>query len=288
MAKKKELGKGLSEILSGSWEEITDIRRIEMLSLDDIVPAESQARVEFDKDALQDLANSIMEQGVLEPILVRPLEKGFQLIAGERRWRASGLAGKKDIPAIILDVKDPSQLALIGLVENLQREDLNPVEEAVAFNDLSENYNMTQEEISKSVGKSRSVVANTMRILSLPSKIVDMVRNGRLSSGHTRVLLSVEDSIKQLRLATLAVTRGLSVERLSILAESDTKEGRKKRVIKKNDPKLLAIQEQLQETLATKVEITQAKKKIRLSIELYSEEELLKFVAILAKGTQES
>ncbi len=284
MVKKKELGKGLSDILGASWDEITDSRRIEMLSLKDIVPSDSQARKEFNEEALQDLANSIREQGVLEPILVRTVEDGFQLIAGERRFRASSIAGKEDIPAIILEIDDPSKIALIGLVENLQREDLNPVEEAGAFHELAEKHGMTQEEIARSVGKSRPVVANTMRILSLQDKIVDMVRAGKLTAGHTRVLLSIDDPVKQLRLAVLAVTRGLSVERLQILAEGETKTGKRKKSVQRTDPKLEALSEQLQESLATKVEITRTKKKGRLTIEFYNEDELMRLVSLLGRN----
>ncbi|MFP4458299.1 MAG: ParB/RepB/Spo0J family partition protein [Candidatus Zixiibacteriota bacterium] len=272
-AKKKALDRGLGAILGDQWQDDINQLSISMIPLSDIIPGEHQVRTHFDDKGLESLAQSIKEQGVLEPILLHLKDGKYEIIAGERRWRASKIADIDEIPAIIVDIDDPQKLSLIGLVENIQRENLNVIEEAHAYKALRDKYNMTQEQIAESVGRSRPVIANTLRILSLPEKIQEMVRDGLLSAGHTRILLSIDDPHRQLRLALLTVRKGLSVERLSQIAANDPTKPRKK-ASKKLDPELAALADELQESLATKVEISKGKKKGKLVIEFYDNDEL--------------
>ena len=217
MAKKSSgLGRGLDAIfldntLSAERENKGGVLSIKLSLID---PRSDQPRKYFDKDALATLASSIEKHGVFQPILVREYGLGrYQIIAGERRFRASKLAGLTEIPAIVLE-KDDEQTARIALVENLQREDLNPVEEAMAYRSLAEEYDMTQEELSEQVGKSRSAIANTLRLLDLPEEVLALVANRTLSQGHARTLLGLRETDDILPLAKLAIEQDLSVRRL--------------------------------------------------------------------------
>ena len=217
MAKKSSgLGRGLDAIfLDNTLSEQREGRGgVLSLKLSLIDPRSDQPRKHFDKDALNALAISIEKHGVFQPILVREYGMGrYQIIAGERRFRASKIAGMSEIPAIVLE-KDDEQTARIALVENLQREDLNPVEEAMAYRSLAEEYDMTQEELSEQVGKSRSAIANTLRLLDLPEEVLSLVANRTLSQGHARTLLGLRDPEAILPLAKLAIEQDLSVRRL--------------------------------------------------------------------------
>jgi ParB family chromosome partitioning protein len=219
MAKKKNagLGRGLNAIfLENAINEETQNNEnmVSHLKLSQIDPKSDQPRKHFDKEALEQLSASIMENGLLQPILVREYGDGrYQIIAGERRFRASKLAGLSEIPAIVLD-KDDRKVAEIALIENIQREDLNPVEEAMAFRALIKEYDLTQEELSEKVGKSRSAIANTMRLLDLPDEILTMVAAGELSAGHARTLLGVKDRDNMLILADKTVEFDYSVRQL--------------------------------------------------------------------------
>lgn len=215
MAKKNSgLGRGLDAIfLDNSLnEEVTHSEdQISKLRISLIDPKSDQPRKYFDKEALEQLANSIVENGLLQPILVREYGEGrYQIIAGERRFRASKIAGLTEIPAIVLD-KDDRKAAQIALIENIQREDLNPIEEALAYKSLAEEYDMTQEELSIKVGKSRSAIANMMRLLDLPEEIITLVASGELSAGHARTLLGVKDRDNMITLADRAIAEDLSV-----------------------------------------------------------------------------
>ena len=218
MAKKNSgLGRGLDAIFfDNAIEESNEEREnsISKLKISLVDPKSDQPRKYFDKEALEELADSISENGLLQPILVREYGEGrYQIIAGERRFRASKLAGLTEIPAIVLDKSDKAA-AEIALIENIQREDLNPIEEASAYKSLAEEYNMTQEEVSTRVGKSRSAVANAMRLLDLPEAVLAMVAAGELSAGHARTLLGVKDPDDMLLLAQLASEQEFSVRRL--------------------------------------------------------------------------
>ena len=211
------LGRGLDAIFldnSIEEEEIGGENKVSQIKLSMIDPKSDQPRKYFDKEALEELASSIAENGLLQPILVREYgDSRYQIIAGERRFRASKLAGLSEIPAIVLD-KDDRKVAEIALIENIQREDLNPVEEAMAFRALIKEYDLTQEELSEKVGKSRSAIANTMRLLDLPDEILTMVAAGDLSAGHARTLLGVKDRDNMLILADKTVELDYSVRQL--------------------------------------------------------------------------
>ena len=215
--KNSGLGRGLDAIfLENTLEKESENgeNRISMLKLSLVDPKSDQPRKNFDKDALEELADSIAQNGVLQPILVREYGTGrYQIIAGERRFRASKIAGLTEIPAIVLD-KDDRKAAEIALIENIQREDLNPVEEAMAFRALSEEYLLTQEELSLKVGKSRSAVANAMRLLALPDEVLLLVASGELSAGHARTLLGLKDRDNMLALAEKVIVSDLSVRQL--------------------------------------------------------------------------
>ncbi len=216
MPRKKNsgLGRGLDAIfLDNSLvdEESANEGKVISLKLSMIDPRADQPRKNFDEQALQGLADSILKNGVFQPILVREYGEGrYQIIAGERRFRASKMAGLSEIPALILD-KDNQKTAQIALIENIQREDLNPVEEAMAYRSLADEYNMTQEQLSSEVGKSRSAIANAMRLLDLPDEVLALVAGGALSAGHARTLLGVKDKANMLPLATACIEKSWSV-----------------------------------------------------------------------------
>lgn len=218
MAKKNSgLGRGLDAIFldnSLNEETVHSEDRISKLRISQIDPKSDQPRKHFDKETLEQLANSIVENGLLQPILVREYGEGrYQIIAGERRFRASKLAGLTEIPAIVLE-KDDRKAAQIALIENIQREDLNPIEEALAYKSLSEEYDMTQEELSIKVGKSRSAIANMMRLLDLPDEILTFVASRELSAGHARTLLGVKNRDDMILLADRVIAEDLSVRAL--------------------------------------------------------------------------
>ena len=211
------LGRGLDAIFldnSIDEEEVGGENKISKIKLSMIDPKSDQPRKYFDKEALEELAASISENGLLQPILVREYaDSRYQIIAGERRFRASKLAGLSEIPAIVLD-RDDRKVAEIALIENIQREDLNPVEEAMAFRALIKEYDLTQEELSEKVGKSRSAIANTMRLLDLPDEVLTMVASGDLSAGHARTLLGVKNRDDMLILADRTIEFDYSVRQL--------------------------------------------------------------------------
>ncbi len=289
MGKRKALGKGLEALLPGSVAEVLSGDEILSIPIDEISPNPEQPRRKFDEESLQSLANSIKAQGVLQPILVVKTEDGFELVAGERRLRASRLAEKKRIPALILKEKDPTALFFFSLVENLQREDLNPIEEASAYKHLIDDFGLTQEQIANRVGKSRSAVANSLRLLTLPQQIQDYISEGKLSAGHARAILAAEEEDRMLRLARLAITRGLSVERLDIIArkEKPSPRHRKKKggkIEKKTlSPEIEALQEELSQYFGTKVVIENRAQGGSILIDFYSKDDLMRIVELISE-----
>ena len=222
--KKSGLGRGLGSLLADNSIEENSAAQAVKLNILDIEPNKEQARKQFDEAALSELADSIAQHGVLQPLLVRPiLGGGYQLIAGERRWRASRIAGLTQVPVVIKELSD-DEAAVISLIENLQREDLNPVEEAFGFASLIKDFNLTQEEAAKRVGKSRPVVANALRILKLPESVLDLVRENKLSAGHARAIAAVEDEKTVLLIAETVVAKGLSVRATEKMVKALTAE----------------------------------------------------------------
>lgn len=276
------LGRGLSALIPDISTEI-DKKDIITIDLKNIYPNQDQPRRVFDEEKIKILSESIKNYGVLQPIVLKPDDKGkYMIIAGERRYRASKLARKSDIPAVIKDIpmKDIMEIALI---ENLQREELNPIEEALAYRSLIKNYEVTQEEISEAVGKSRPHITNTLRLLNLPQKIMDMIDQGQITAGHGKALLRVNDENLQLELANKVIAEELSVRVTEALAkkicEDNIKEVPKKS--KEKDVFIVDVEEKLRNIFGTKVNISKGKKKGKIEIEYYNEDDLNNIVSML-------
>lgn len=274
MAKKLGgLGKGLGAIFLENDNE--DGGGSVMLNISEIEPNRSQPRKEFDEKALSELAESISKHGLLQPLLVRPLTLGgYQIVAGERRYRACQMAGLKDIPVIIRELGDTETMEL-ALIENLQREDLTPLEEAEGYNVLMTEHGFTQDEVAQSVGKSRPAVANALRLLKLPNSIAEYLKEGKISAGHARALLSLDNEKDMLELANLIVQKDLSVRQVEKLCKAKPKIQNEQKPEKK--PSFYSMVElALAESLGRKISISKSKGKKGgvLQIEFYSDEEL--------------
>lgn len=278
---KKGLGKGL-ESLFGGIDTTSSGETVVELKVSEVEPDRNQPRRDFDEVKLAELASSIKEHGVITPIIVKKLETGFyQIVAGERRWRASKIAEMKTIPAIVREM-DKAELYEISMIENLQRQDLNPVEEAKGYKRLTEEFNLTQEQISKRLGKSRSSVANSLRILNLPKEIVSMLESSQLSFGHAKVLLSCDDEKKQIALANRVIAENLSVRELEQeLKSPEKKESKPKKVDLNMKLALKAYEEKVTKGLSTKVKIVGNKNKGKIEIEYYGTDDLERIVGLM-------
>ena len=284
MAAKKKLGKGLDAIFGQDIDSfLSEIEESaekngsgkDELKISEIRPNPYQPRKEFDEKGLEELAGSIRENGVFQPILVRKSLQGYELVAGERRLRASRMADKDTIPAIIVDFDD-RQMMEISLLENIQRKDLTPIEEASAYQQLIRKLGYTQDELAKRLGKSRTNVANMLRLLSLPDEVKQLVNEGKLSYGQARTLLSVENEEDMIALAKRAIREGLSVRELEKLTSKKT-DGRKRPEEKKKDPFVADVIDRLQKKFGTKVEI----KNKALSISYTDNEDLNRILEII-------
>lgn len=283
--KKRGLGKGLSALISE--EVVIDDNKsskefIENIDINLIIPNENQPRREFHKEALSDLTNSIKAHGLIQPIIVRKVKNKYEIIAGERRFRASKAAGLKEIPCILKDINTESS-AKIALIENVQREDLNPIEEAFAYKKLMGDYNLTQEEVANEVGKSRSYIANTVRLLNLGEEIIDYISKGELTSGHGKALLGIKDKKEQLLAAEKIIANNLNVRQTEEM--TNKKSGTIKKINNKNskDPHIIDLEESLMRTLGTKVNLIQGDKKGKIEIEYYGYEDLERIIDVLTK-----
>lgn len=273
--KKGGLGKGLDALfLDNSTEEKGGSVTV---NINDIEPNRDQPRKDFDEEALRELADSIALHGVIQPLLVRPIsDGGYQLVAGERRWRASRMAGLTEVPVFIREMSD-RQVAEVALIENLQREDLNPLEEAKGYAQLMKDYSLTQEQVAKSVGKSRPAVANAMRILELPEEVLEYVRAGKLSAGHARTLLPVKDKETLLKLAEDIVLKGISVREAERIVKALLNPKKEKSPAKKakRDPWYDECELAIKAELGRKAEIHVAKgNRGTIEIEFFSKEDL--------------
>ena len=280
MISRRGLGKGLGALIPESEE--SDRNSIVEIKITDIEANDKQPRKAFNDATLADLSESIKEHGVVQPIIVRKLGSSYQIVAGERRWRAARLAGKKTIPAIIKECSNLEVMEL-ALIENLQREDLNSIEEAMAYKSLIEEYNMTQEEISKKIGKSRPAIANSLRLLQLPQEIKNMIAEGKISQGHARALLSISEEKKQLDMAEKIIAQQLNVRQIEKLAK-DTKQKKKKEVLTDAyQIEINQLEERLRAVLGTKVTIHHRKNRGSIEIEYYSDEEFDRIFELLEK-----
>ena len=285
MATKKKggLGKGLDALFMDNTTESGPVT----LRIAEIEPNREQPRKEFDESALADLADSIREHGVIQPLLVRPMPTGgYQLVAGERRWRASRMAGLTEVPVVIRELSDHETMEL-ALIENLQRQDLNPMEEALGYQSLMNEYAMTQEQVSKVIGKSRPAIANSLRLLSLPTPVVELVREGKLSAGHGRALLALDSEEAILEAAELAVKKGMSVRETEKLAQQTKKEP-KKPVLKPEDTYYKELELALTQVLGRQVSVTAKGKTRRLSVEFFDKDDLAALVEKLCVGHEEA
>lgn len=251
-----------------------------------IRPNPFQPREDFNQDSIDKLAQSIKEKGIIQPLLVRRKGDQFELIAGERRFRAAKLLGLKELPIIIKDVSDQDSLEL-ALIENIQRESLNPIEEAHAYQYLIDKFNLTQERISEVLGKARTSITNTLRLLKLPQEIREELKKGRISFGHGRVLLEIEDQNVQRRFAQEVIAKDLSVRELESLVKMRRVKIPKRKIgTGLRDPQVAVFEERLQHVLATKVRISKRKKRGHILIEFYSEEDLERIVTIFKGGNR--
>jgi ParB family chromosome partitioning protein len=274
MAQRKALGRGLNALLGTPDLETDQLREIDT---DRIIPNSHQPRKNFDEDALNELANSIREHGIVQPIVVRPLEDGFfQLIAGERRWRASQRAGLARLPAVVRDAAEDSALEL-ALIENLQREDLNPMEEAQAYERLITDFGLTQEEVARRVGKNRATIANMLRLLRLPPEVQQWLRENRLTTGHAKALLSLSDLDAILDSAKKIIQGNYSVRQAEALVArhannslKDDPAGDRGAV----DPNVKAAIHALEQALGTKVTVQESGGKGKIELHFFSFEEM--------------
>lgn len=265
-----------------------------LVAVKEIVANQYQPRRLFDEDALNELVQSIRQYGVLQPIVVRKTMQGFELVAGERRWRASQRAGLKEIPAVIKELTD-GEMMEIALIENIQRENLNPIEEAAAYRRLMEEFGLTQEEVARKIGRSRSLIANTVRMLNLAPAVQDHVSRGTLSMGQVRPLLALEDFELQLELAETIIAEGLSsrdaeelVKRVSRAAKRADKETDSIKVENVHSVFVEEAEDQLKMMLGTQVRIKPGKLKSKIEIEFYSQDDLDRIVETLTNTMQTS
>jgi ParB family chromosome partitioning protein len=274
--KERGLGRGLDALFSTENEGYIEITE---LDTEMIVAREDQPRKAFNEESLQELAGSLTEHGVLQPVLVREKGDRYEIIAGERRWRAAQIAGLRTIPVIIRQLDD-SQAGELSLIENLQREDLTPIEEAQAYRLMMERYQYTQEMLSQKIGKSRSHIANTLRILNLPPSILEMIESGQLSAGHARAILSLPGQKEQLAAAREITKKGMSVR-------DAEKRAKTRRVIQEfvfeKPAEVLDLEEKLQKHFGTKAEILTLNKGGKIQITYYSEEELERIMEMLIR-----
>jgi len=279
--KRRGLGRGLSALLTTSEE-------VRALPVAQLQPSRFQPRTAFDESGLEELAASIRTQGLIQPLIVSPTGKGtYTIIAGERRWRAAQRAGLTVVPVVVRQVRDDRELLELALVENLQRADLNPIEEAEAYRTLQENFGLVQEEIATRVGKTRPAVTNTLRLLKLPPRVQDLLRSGRLTAGQARPLLALEDAGEIERLAERAADEGINARTLEALstAGAGTRRGARKR--RAAEPNAAAAAERLTQHLQTKVEIDRRRKGGVIRIHFHSEEELIRlFDLIFQRGAR--
>lgn len=278
MAKaKRGLGKGLGALIPQEVETVltdapVDPKDVEIILIDQITPNRNQPRKVFDPEKLAALESSIKEHGVIQPILITKEDTGYQIVAGERRWRAAKNIGLKSIPVVVKSLTE-KEVAEIALIENLQREDLNDIEEGMAYQSLIKEYNFTQEQVAHLVGKSRSYITNTMRLLKLDDLTIDALNDKKISGGHGRTLLSVSDlSLRKILLEQI-INEGLSVREVERLASKMTKEQKSKPLKVKSDD-VLALEEKIASHFGTKIKIKHGQKRGKIEIEYYGDDDL--------------
>ena len=253
---------------------------VQYINIHDIMPNANQPRKTFSEEKIEELSKSIKEHGIIQPIVVRKKGKSYEIVAGERRWRAARKAELAKVPCLIRELSDEQNM-LIAIIENMQREDLNPVEEAEGLNQMIVTFGMTQEQISKSVGKSRPYIANSLRLLKLPEYIKEEMAEGRLSAAHGRTLVTVEDEDVRKALCERIIKEGLSVRETEKLVSEDGKGKKRKPAARTKNPDVARVEAELKEALGTRVTINQNGKKGKIEIEFFSRDELDRLIELL-------
>lgn len=285
-AKKRGLGKGLSALIQDkekAEELISDVKlnpseAVEEIEISRIIPKSDQPRKIFDEDALNDLKASIKENGVIQPIILRRKDDRYEIIAGERRWRAAKAAGLERIPSIVREI-DEETAAKISLIENVQRENLNPIEEAEAYKRLMSEYSLKQEELAKAVGKSRSYISNSIRLLNLDERIIGYIYEGKLTGGHGKALLAIKNHEDQLEAANRIIELGMNVREAEEKAKVSKKRSKKNK--KAKELFMIELEEKLMGALGTKVTLNHGRKSGRIEIEYYDDDDLERLIDLI-------
>lgn len=286
--KKRGLGKGLSALISDKVDIDTILKdeksneQVEIVDLNLIVAKKDQPRQNFDDEALKDLAASISIHGVIQPIILRKLDKNYEIVAGERRYRATKSLGLKEIPAIVRTI-DEENAAKLSLIENIQRENLNPIEEAAAYKKLMKDYGLKQEQLGEAVGKSRSYISNSIRLLNLNKKVLEYIYEGKLTSGHGKVLLGIDDEDKQLVAADRIIDLGLNVRDTEEEVKKEKTKPKKKIKAKPKENYIVDLEESLMSYLGTKVSLQIGRNKGKIEIEYYGDEDLERLIDLLTR-----
>ena len=249
------------------------------IDINDIAPNRNQPRKTFDQEKIAELANSISEHGIIQPLIVREISTGYEIVAGERRWRAAREAKLKKVPCIVREFTDEENM-LIAIIENMQREDLNPIEEAEGLNQMIKTYGLTQEEVSRSVSKSRPYITNSLRLLRLPGEIRDLVSEGKITTGHARAIVNVDSKKEQADICAKIIEEGLSVRAVEKMVKEGKKEPAQRRK-KVKSHQIISVENHLKDIFGTKVNINQKGKKGKIEIEYYSTEELNRLLEML-------
>jgi ParB family chromosome partitioning protein len=273
----KRLGKGLDALISSDTSKAKE--KVEKIRLKDIVPNPFQPRKQFKEESMEDLVSSIKQKGVIQPVILRPVDGGYELVAGERRYRAAQELEMEEVPAIIKEFTDVDSLE-VSLIENIQREELTPIEEATAFQQLVSRFDYTLDKVGRMMGKKKSTISNSLRLLTLEEELQQMLEDGKLNTGHAKVLLSINNPFKRKRFADSIIRNGLSVRQAEqLVTRTRSTETRKKRTTK--DPEIVKIEEDLQHFLGTKVSLKKGKKRGRIEIQFYSQEDLQRLLNLL-------
>ena len=283
MAGAKGLGRGVGALFGDLTEETTPKGPYKLLPIYKVEPNPDQPRRDFDEEELQNLADSVAEHGIVQPLTVRELDNGyFQIIAGERRWRAARLANLSEVPVVVIEADDRKAMEL-ALIENLQRQDLNPVEEALGYRSLMLDYGLTQDQAAKQVGKSRPAVANALRLLNLCPEVLETVRKGALSAGHARAVLTLESPKKQQEAAQKICALGLSVRQAELLCKNMTKQPAPAKPVSLAVDYVAECEKSLSKQLGRGVKIVNGKRKGRFELEFYGQEDLQTLLEALMK-----
>lgn len=283
MAKKGALGKGLSALIpEDAMITETDKKLAVEVNIDDVFPNKLQPRKAFDDESINSLGESIKEHGIIQPIIVKREGDFYKIIAGERRWRAAKKVGMKNVPIIEKDLSE-REIAEISLIENIQREDLNPIEEALAYKRLIDEFKLTQEDIAKRVGKSRTAITNNMRLLTLNKEVIDLIVNRELTEGHGKIIAGINDKDVQLNIAIKVIKEELNVRQTERLIRDINLGSSKKKPKDAKDVHVRDTEEKLREIFGTKVNINKGKKKSKIEIEFYSEDDLDRILSLISK-----